>query len=52
MPDEEFALRRGGYDPSITDRLQRFETKEEIEENRKWVEKEEERRRKAKTVER
>lgn len=51
VPDEGFILRRSGFDPSITDRLEPYDTKEEQEENEQWVEEEKERRKKAKVVE-
>jgi len=50
VPNEEFILRRGNIDPSVTNRIERFKTPEEIKENRKWVEKEERRRRKADVI--
>jgi hypothetical protein len=52
VPDEEFILRRWGIDPTVTKGLEFFKTPEEVKENKKWVEKEERRRKKATIVHR
>lgn len=49
--DEEFILRQNGIKPDVVDRIERFSTEAEIKANKEWVEKETERRKKAKTVE-
>lgn len=45
VPDEEYYLRRMMYNPKIIDRLEHFSGEKEVEANRKWVKKEEKRRR-------
>jgi len=52
VPDEEYTLRQSYVDPSVTKRLQRFETPEEMKENKKWLEKEKRRRKKSKVIHR
>lgn len=51
VPDEEFYLRLGGYDPEVTHKLKKFETEDEINANRDWVRKELDRRKKSKKIE-
>ncbi len=40
VPDEEFYLRRQGYNPDIVDRLAGFESEEDQKKNAEWVRKE------------
>jgi len=40
VPNEEYFLRRMGYNPSVVDKLMPFSTKEAKEKNRQWVRKE------------
>ncbi len=51
VPDEEYYLKLGGYNPDVKDKLQRFSSAE-IESLRKWIKEEEERRKKSKEIER
>ncbi len=51
VPDEEYWCRCRQVDPSIVDRLSRFNTEAEFEENKKWINKEQERREKEKGLE-
>ncbi|MBX3394526.1 MAG: hypothetical protein KF841_04075 [Phycisphaerae bacterium] len=51
VPDEEYFLRRGGFNPKVLDRLERFSSEEDFEANRKWVKAEEKRRAKLKLIE-
>lgn len=51
VPDEEYYLKRGGYNPDVKDKLQRYSSTE-IENLRKWIREEEERRKKSKQIER
>ncbi|MFQ5429675.1 MAG: hypothetical protein ACE5E1_05120 [Phycisphaerae bacterium] len=50
VPDEDYFLRRMGYDPSVVDKLVKF-SKDAAEENSKWVKKEVKRRRKSSKIE-
>lgn len=51
VPDEEYFLRRMYYDPSITKKLKHFESDEDKEKNKKWLEREEKRRKKSDKIE-
>ena len=51
VPDEEYFLRRMGYDPKVIDKLARFSSEEEAKKNSDWVKKETNRRKKSKLVE-
>ncbi len=50
IEDEEYYLRKEFWDASVKDELRQID-KEKLEENKKWVEKEDRRRRKSKVVE-
>ncbi|MBK8269109.1 MAG: hypothetical protein IPK83_12700 [Planctomycetes bacterium] len=51
VPDEEYFLRRMMYNPKVVDKLERFSDEKDVEANRKWVKKEEDKRRKSSVVE-
>ncbi|MFH1419897.1 MAG: hypothetical protein ABII12_16615 [Planctomycetota bacterium] len=51
VADEEYYCRCRRVDPSIVDRLSRFSSEAEVEENKKWLDKEQERREKDKGLE-
>lgn len=51
VPDEEYYLKLGGYNPDITDELKHYSS-EEMDRLRKWLKDEEERRKKSKEIER
>lgn len=44
VPDEDYFLRRMGYDPTIKEKLVRYKKEDDIKANRDWVEKEKKKR--------
>ncbi|MFQ5412259.1 MAG: hypothetical protein ACE5EC_08165, partial [Phycisphaerae bacterium] len=51
VKDEEYFLRRMGYDPGVVDKLVPITGEDEVKENKKWVEKETKKRKKSRRVE-
>mgnify|MGYP001384195258 CR=1 FL=1 len=51
VPDEEYFLRRMGYNPEIKRKLKRYETEEEQKENSDWLDKENKKRKKSDEIE-
>ncbi|MCB9851501.1 MAG: hypothetical protein H6819_00275 [Phycisphaerales bacterium] len=51
VPDEEYFLRRMYYNPEVTRKLKKFETEEEQEANKEWLDKQNKKRKKSKKIE-